>query len=157
MLTNNPTPASSLTAVANGGYWATKTIKLATGSSDTAEFIESGTLNGTAANTTGNVPLNTPRDSGNIWTTYTIKDTYELGGGMFYVGQRYANNQNTVTVPAYTRFDLTAAYKQPKYDVRLNVYNLFDTMYYDGIIASDGGRAVPGAGITAMLTLNYRL
>ncbi|MDQ7971437.1 MAG: GspH/FimT family pseudopilin [Rhodocyclaceae bacterium] len=49
VLTNSPTPASSLTAVANGGYWATKTIKLATGSSDTAEFIESGTLNGTAA------------------------------------------------------------------------------------------------------------
>jgi hypothetical protein len=50
-----------------------------------------------------------------------------------------------VTVPAYTRFDLTAAYKQPKYDVRLNVYNLFNTMYYDGVIASDGGRAVPWA------------
>ena len=33
-------------------------------------------------NTTGNVPLNTPKDSGNIWTTYTIKDTYEIGGGM---------------------------------------------------------------------------
>lgn len=120
-------------------------------------YLDGRILNGTAANTTGNVPLNTPRDSGNIWTTYTIKDTYEIGGGMFYMGARYANNQNTVTVPAYTRFDLTAAYKQPKYDVRLNVYNLFDTMYYEGVIASDGGRAVPGAGITAMLTLNYRL
>jgi len=108
-------------------------------------------------NTTGKVPLNTPTDSANLWTTYTFKETYEIGGGFFYVGQRYANNTNTVVVPAYTRFDLTAAYKQPTYDVRLNVYNLFNSVYYDGVIASDGGRAVMGAGTTGMITLNYRL
>lgn len=108
-------------------------------------------------NTTGKVPLNTPTDSANLWTTYTFKETYEIGGGFFYVGQRYANNANTVVVPAYTRFDLTAAYKQPTYDVRLNVYNLFNSIYYDGVIASDGGRAVMGAGTTGMITLNYRL
>ena len=108
-------------------------------------------------NTTGKVPLNTPTDSANLWTTYTFKETYEIGGGFFYVGQRYANNANTVVVPAYTRFDLTAAYKQPTYDVRLNVYNLFNSVYYDGVIASDGGRAVMGSGTTGMITLNYRL
>ncbi len=26
-------------------------------------------------NTTGKVPLNTPTDSGNLWTTYTFNDT----------------------------------------------------------------------------------
>ncbi len=108
-------------------------------------------------NTTGKVPLNTPQDSGNIWTTYTIKETYEIGGGVFYVGQRYANNTNTVVVPAYARIDLTAAYKQPTYDVRLNVINLLDAKYYDAVIASDGGRATVGSGLTAMITLNYRL
>jgi catecholate siderophore receptor len=108
-------------------------------------------------NTTGKVPLNTPRDTANLWTTYTFKETYEIGGGFFYVGQRYANNTNTVVVPAYTRVDLTAAYKQPAYDVRLNVYNLFNTVYYDGVIASDGGRAVVGSGLTGMITLNYRI
>ena len=108
-------------------------------------------------NTTGNVPLNTPKDSGNIWTTYTIKDTYEIGGGMFYVGQRYANNQNTVQVPEYFRFDLTAAYKQPTWELRANVFNLFNTMYYDSLMASDGGRAVPGSGTTGLLTFTYRM
>ena len=108
-------------------------------------------------NTTGNVPLNTPKDSANIWTTYTIKDTYEIGGGVFYVGQRYANNNNTVQVPEYTRFDLTAAYKQPTYEIRANVYNLFNVMYYDALMASDGGRAVPGSGTTGLITLTYRL
>ncbi len=115
------------------------------------------TANSGVGTTTGMVPLNTPRDSGNIWTTYTINQTWEIGGGAFYVGQRYANNQNTVSVPAYVRFDMTAAYLQPKYDIRLNVQNLTNTMYYDSLMASDGGRAVAGSGITGMITLNYRL
>ena len=120
-------------------------------------YLNGRIIDGIGVNTTGNVPLNTPKDSANIWTTYTIKETYEIGGGAFYVGQRYANNQNTVQVPEYTRVDMTAAYKQPTYEVRLNVYNLFNAMYYEALMASDGGRAVPGSGTTAMLTLNYRL
>ena len=54
-------------------------------------------------------------------------------------------------------FDLTAAYKQPRYEVRFNVFNLFNTMYYDSLMASDGGRAVPGSGTTGLLTLTYRM
>jgi catecholate siderophore receptor len=120
-------------------------------------YLDGRILDGIGTGTTGKVPLNTPKDSANLWTTYTFRDAYEIGGGFFYVGQRYANNSNTVQVPAYWRFDMTAAYKQPSYEVRLNVYNLTNTMYYEQVIASDGGRAVPGSGTTAMLTLNYRL
>ncbi|MDI1286523.1 MAG: TonB-dependent siderophore receptor [Reyranella sp.] len=115
------------------------------------------TANSGVGTTTGMVPLNTPQDSANLWSTYTFNQTYEVGGGVFYVGQRYANNQNTVMVPGYMRFDMTAAYVQPKYDVRLNVLNVTNIKYYDSLMASDGGRAVPGMGITGMITLNYRL
>jgi catecholate siderophore receptor len=62
-----------------------------------------------------------------------------------------------VQVPAYTRFDVTAAYKQPTHEVRLNVFNVFNTMYYDSLMASDGGRAVPGTGTTGLITLTYRM
>ncbi len=60
-------------------------------------------------------------------------------------------------VPQYWRFDATAAYKQPTYDLRLNVFNLFNTTNYEQIIASDGGRVVPGTGLTAMLTYVHHL
>ena len=56
-----------------------------------------------------------------------------------------------------SRFDLTAAYKQPTWEVRLNVLNVFNTMYYDSLMASDGGRAVPGSGTTGLVTLTYRM
>ena len=120
-------------------------------------YLDGCILNGIGTGTAGNVPFNTPRDSANLWTTYTIKETYEIGGGATYLGWRYANNQDNVVVPPFTRFDMTAAYKQKTYDVRLNVFNLFNVVYYDQIIPSDGGRVVPGSGLTAMLTLNYHM
>jgi catecholate siderophore receptor len=59
-------------------------------------------------------------------------------------------------VPGYTRFDAMVAYHQPRYDVRLNIFNLANKYYYDALIPSDGGRAVPGSGTSATLSLNYR-
>ena len=120
-------------------------------------YLDAVIINGIAAGTTGNQPINTPRDSANLWTTYTFAETYEIGGGATYIGQRYANNNDSVVVPGFVRFDATAAYRQPKYDVRVNVFNLLNATYYDQIIASDGGRVVPGSGLTAMLTLTHRM
>ncbi len=120
-------------------------------------YLDARITNGVAAGTQGMVPLNTPRDSATIWTTYTIAQTYEIGGGATYLGQRYANNNDSVYVPEFTRFDATVAYRQPTYDIRLNVFNLTNTMYFDQLIASDGGRAVPGSGLMAMLTYTLRM
>jgi catecholate siderophore receptor len=119
-------------------------------------YLDGRIVDGIGAGTTGNVPLNTPRDSGTIWSTYTFNETYEVGGGVTYIGARYANNTNTVQVPEFARVDLTAAYRQPKYEFRANIFNLLNTMYYEQVIASDGGRAVPGSGLTAMLTYTQR-
>ena len=120
-------------------------------------LLDARITNGTAVNTTGKIPLNTPPNSLTLWTTYTIDDKWEIGGGPTYQGLRYANNTNTVMVPAFIRLDATAAYKMEKYDVRLNIFNLTNTYYFEQVAASDGGRGVPGSGLTAMLTLNYRM
>jgi catecholate siderophore receptor len=118
-------------------------------------YLDARVVNG--GSLTGTVPPNTPRDAATLWTTYTFKDKYEIGGGPTYLGARYVNTQNTTYVPEFVRFDATAAYKAENYDLRLNVFNLLNVKYYDQLIPSDGGRAVPGSGITAMLTLTYRM
>jgi catecholate siderophore receptor len=164
------TQYNSRTQNADGTYSATGTIRVQgvrTGVSGRIlpewqvwggyTYLDARIINGVGAGTTGMVPLNTPRDSGTIWTTYMIHEKYELGGGVTYIGPRYANNTDVVTVPGFARVDLTAAYRQPTYDLRLNIFNLLNTMYYEQIMASDGGRAVPGAGLTAMLTFTKRL
>ncbi len=120
-------------------------------------YLDARITNGIGAGTTGMVPLNTPRDAATIWSTYTFAKTYEIGGGVTYLGQRYANNTDSTVVPEFYRVDLTAAYKQPTYDLRLNIFNLLNTYNYDAIIASDGGRAVPGSGLTGMLTYVHHM
>ncbi|MBV6303631.1 TonB-dependent siderophore receptor [Candidimonas humi] len=106
--------------------------------------------------TEGNAVANTPRNTLTLWTTYKVAPHWEIGGGPTYMSSRYAANNDVVKVPGYTRWDAMVAYHAAKYDIRLNALNLTDKQYYDGIIQSDGGRAVPGIGRTFLATLDYR-
>lgn len=108
-------------------------------------------------NTLGRIPVNTPKHTLSTWTTYDVVPHWQVGGGASYMSQRYANATNTVQVGGYLRWDATLAYTQKDYDIRLNLFNLTNKMYYDGLIQSDGGRSVPGTGRTAMLSVNYRM
>ena len=121
----------------------------------------------TADGTAGSIPANTPKNTFNIWASYDINKTWQVGGGAFYMSQRFVadsgisstlpqGNVDLVSVSSYTRWDATVAYHQPKYDIRLNLLNLTNKAYYDALIPSDGGRAVPGISRTAMLTGTYR-
>jgi catecholate siderophore receptor len=106
--------------------------------------------------TQGNTPANTPRNTVTLWTTYEPLSHWEVGGGLTYLSSRYAANTNYVEVGGYTRWDATLAYRQPKYDIRVNLLNLTNKYYYDALIPSDGGRAVPGIGRTVLVTGTYR-
>ena len=120
-------------------------------------YLDAKIVNGIAVGTKGKIPGNTARDQANLWTTYELSHYWQVGGGATFLGPRFMNNTDTTAVKAYTRWDATVAWKQPKYDLRLNLFNLFDAKYYDALIQSDGGRAVPASGRTAMLTLNWHM
>jgi catecholate siderophore receptor len=107
-------------------------------------------------NTKGKTPANTPRNSATLWSSYKLTPQWEAGGGATWMSNRYANNTNLSEIGGYLRWDATLAYHQPKYDLRLNLLNLTDRRDYVAAIASDGGRAVPGIGRTALLTGTYR-
>ena len=109
-----------------------------------------------ALGTKGMVPANTAPNSATLWGTYDAGHGWEVGGGGLYVGKRFLNNTDLVSVPGYTRWDATLAWRRSHYDVRLNVFNLSDARYYDSLIQSDGGRAVPGSGRTVMLSLVWK-
>jgi catecholate siderophore receptor len=106
--------------------------------------------------TTGHSLANTPRNMLTLWTTYAFTPNWEIGGGPTYMSSRYAANTNYVSVPGYTRWDAMAAYHAKKFDIQFNVLNMTDKKYYDALVPSDGGRAVPGVGRTFIGTLNYR-
>ncbi|MET0381804.1 MAG: TonB-dependent siderophore receptor [Burkholderiaceae bacterium] len=120
-------------------------------------YLDAKIIDGVGVGTQGKVPANTPRGSATLWTTYEFMPHWELGGGGVYQSRRYASNTDAVQVGGYARWDGTLAYRQPRYDVRLNVFNIGDRKYYDALIPSDGGRAVPGTGRSAMLSVSYHL
>jgi catecholate siderophore receptor len=104
--------------------------------------------------TEGKTPQNLPRHTASLWTTYTWFRHWEVGGGLVYSSERYVNNANTAKVEGYTRIDASVAYRQPKYDIRLNLLNVNDEEYFGQALAS---RAVPAQGRTALLSWSYRL
>ena len=118
-------------------------------------FLDASIIKAIAPGTQGMVPANTPRHTITAWTTYEVAPHWQVGGGAVYMSSRYLNNTDLVSVPGYVRWDATVAYRQMHYEVRLNLFNLTDKHYYENLIQSDGGRAVPGMGRTAMLSLVF--
>ena len=96
----------------------------------------------------------TPHNNVKFWTTYQVLPQLEIGGGGEYVGSRYAQTSVPVELaPSYMTLDAMAKYAiNDQMDVQLNVYNLTDKLYYDMMHFAF---VVPGAGRSAMLTLNY--
>ena len=82
---------------------------------------------------------NAPRKSGNLWTRYNLpKGALQglgIGGGLIYVGQAWAGDPTTTVyynLSGYVRADTAIYYKWKKYDLSLNVQNLFDRRYISG-------------------------
>ena len=98
--------------------------------------------------------VNTPRNSFNVWSTYSLRSGFHFGGGARFVDRRFGNTINTRFVDAYWTFDAMASYPISKnVDLKLNLYNLTDKFYFDRI---GGGHIVPGPGRVAMLSTSFR-
>jgi catecholate siderophore receptor len=106
--------------------------------------------------TEGNEPYGVPQWSGNVWTVYRLGGGWEIGGGANASSSWWLNDANTGKAPSYMRWDATFAYVQPKYEVRLNLINFTDAVYYVGGYENSGNRVIPGLSRTALLTGTYR-
>jgi len=55
-----------------------------------------------------------------------------FGAGVFYVGERAGDLDNSFFVDGYTRVDAALYYERDKYRAALNFQNLFDAEYIEG-------------------------
>lgn len=92
------------------------------------EFDES--VGGVPVSRAGNVPVNVPQQMANLWMSWRLAQSWTASGGLKYVGKRYADTANTLTLPSYTTVDLALAWK-PRRDLTLTgrVYNVFNRHY----------------------------
>lgn len=109
----------------------------------------------------GNRLVNVPENQFSLWTTYEIQqgDLAGVGAGLglFYVGERQGDTDNTFTLPDYFRTDAAVFYKRDNWRAQLNFENLFDIEYFPS--TSYGSRLYvnPGApfGVSASFSINF--
>lgn len=98
----------------------------------------------------------TPRNSAFVWVMKDLGWGFSAGGGLNYVGERYASLTNRVTLPSYLTTDLAVSYKTDRYDVQLNLKNIADTKYYVSGHGSVDNLIMPGPGRELQLTLRAK-
>ena len=97
----------------------------------------------------------TPLNSANLFLTKTIATRYGLGGGVNYVGDRWADPANTTVLPSYVTFDALAWAQVGPVRLQLNAYNITNKRY---IIAGHGTSPIlnlPGAPRSVIGTARF--
>ena len=99
----------------------------------------------------------TPRHSANLFVTRSFGDRFGLGVGGNYVGSRFANPGNTVTLPSYLIVDALAWMQLGKARVQINAYNLLDRRYIVSGHGTSPNLNLPGSPRTIIGTLRFTL
>jgi iron complex outermembrane recepter protein len=107
----------------------------------------------------GNFIDNVPEHSASLWTTYEIQNGAAkglgFGLGLYYVGDRAADLDNSFELPSYLRTDASIFYRRKNWRMGLNFKNLFDVTSFEG--ANNSGFVFPGApfSITGSISVEF--
>ncbi|MCX8855477.1 TonB-dependent receptor [Vibrio parahaemolyticus] len=104
---------------------------------------------------TGKKPNDVSDHLFSLWSTYQLDDNWRLGGGVKYVGDRYAGNGEAVALGDYTTVDLMAAYTTGRHKIQANAYNILDEKYILGATNGTSGLNQIGYGAPAEFMLSY--
>ncbi|MEH1939592.1 MAG: TonB-dependent siderophore receptor [Nostoc sp.] len=110
--------------------------------------------------TVGNRLEDVPENQASLWTTYEIQNGdlkgLGFGLGLFYVGARAGDSDNSFELPDYFRTDAAIYYHRDAWKAGINIRNLFDTEYYS---SSDGLRTFvrTGAPFTIIGSISWEL
>ncbi|WP_414577323.1 TonB-dependent siderophore receptor [Anabaena sp. CCY 9402-a] len=107
----------------------------------------------------GNRINNVPEHAFSLWSTYELQQGnlqgLGFGLGLFYVGERQGNLDNSFSLPSYLRTDAALFYRKNNFRAALNVQNLFDNEYFEA--GESLLRVYPGAPRTVKFTLGWQL
>jgi iron complex outermembrane receptor protein len=115
-------------------------------------------VSGVLTSWAGNTPTNVPERLGSLWLSWNLPQSFQVQGGMRYIGRRYLNNANTATTASATVVD--AGIRKNVTDnlsIDLRATNLLDEFYLQNV----SGAPIPtrgryGAPRLVELTFNAR-
>lgn len=104
----------------------------------------------------GKVPTDVPERLANVWLGWQFMPGWTASGGLRHVGKRYADNANTLVLPAYTTADLALKWQATAdTTVSLRGFNVFDKLYFTTAYYTNTQWFV-GPGRRAELTVHHR-
>jgi iron complex outermembrane receptor protein len=115
--------------------------------------------NNTGLNDSGKRPADVPKWTANLWCNFPQVCGWpiDLGFGVRYVGDRYGNNSDTLTLKKYTLVNLYASYHvTPYFSVSAHIYNLFDKAYAQWADVFYPSEVILGPPTTYQLSANLQ-
>lgn len=102
----------------------------------------------------GNRLAQLPRHSASLWNRYDFNQRFGLGFGIVYRDEIFANADNNVVIPSFTRLDAALFWRvNAALQVQLNVENLSDRHYFTS--AHSNNNISPGALRSTWLSFNF--
>ncbi|MEO1254721.1 MAG: TonB-dependent receptor, partial [Bacteroidota bacterium] len=100
-----------------------------------------------------------PDHLANVWINYQVQrgllKGFGLSTGLNHTGENFTSAANTFALPAYTLLDGSVFYNFGKGEVRLNVNNITDEVYFRDAIY--GNQFFPGVSRNYLLSIRYNL
>lgn len=101
------------------------------------------------------VQFQVPEHMLSLWNRYNVSDQLGIGLGVTHQSSQFANNDNTVRIPSYTRVDAAVYYDfSEQFSLQLNVENLLDETYFPS--AHNNDNISTGEPLNARLTAKVR-
>lgn len=98
----------------------------------------------------------TVRNSGSLWVTYDLPlgvEGLSIGAGVTSKGRSFADTINAIRIPGYTIGNAAIFWRQPKFEVALNVKNITDERYFENPTFNGG---LPGDPRTIVLSFKAK-
>ncbi|MFQ4144493.1 TonB-dependent siderophore receptor [Chlorogloeopsis sp. ULAP02] len=106
----------------------------------------------------GNNINNIPKHAFNVWTTYKLQEGdlkgLGFGLGLFFVGDRPGDLDNSFEIPSYLRTDAAIFYTRDGFRAALNFRNIFNIDYFES--AGNINRVILGEPFTVQGTISWQ-
>ncbi|MEZ5532136.1 MAG: TonB-dependent receptor [Steroidobacteraceae bacterium] len=102
---------------------------------------------------------NAPKQTANIWTSYSITDAFTASVGVSHIGKYQglvptAAAPQLMPMPGYTLADIALTYKVDRYTINLKMGNIFDKTHYEATGLTAPIQVIPGP--PRNVTLSFR-
>ncbi|MCW3465073.1 TonB-dependent receptor [Chitinophaga nivalis] len=120
-------------------------------------FNESAIKESPKASEIGRQSPGAPKHQGSVWTKYSIRNGklkgLGIGAGSNFVTERNVDGNDIQTLPAYTLVNAAIYYKIDRFQLQVNLNNIFNKTYWVG--GYDYLRLFPGAPRNWLSTVSY--